>query len=669
MKKILSLFKKNKDLVLVFIISVFLSSPYLIDICSGYLNFHIYDLQSFMLWDYSLAKHLLPYRDLAYAYGLLEYYKKSNIILSILYYSIAPLNFLLIFYIFKKIIKYKFLLYLSFILFYLFIFKITGFTVFARYGMFISYSLIISLILFYNRNILNKIYFYIGIILGLLFSVVNDIGIYLITSLNAVYLIYNLIEIKNNINILKSSIFYTSIIKRILLLMSGIIIGLLPLFIFLFLNNSITLFLHNFNDLRDITIVAKTPFFNYLFTKDNLFTILTLYFSIFFIIIKIFFFKKSNRFLNIIQITLIVDILILEQKSIIRSISTQITFIALILLILICYDLTLIKIKNYSDTKIKKFALILIILIFLFAIRLTGNNNDYYKINKISYNLSLLIGNNCYENNLKDLLTKNKSYIEVYKYFQTKIGPNEKIFIYPPGDSIYYILFKQIPPYITTVWNSSSANSQKTVKYIVENKIEYVLLNTNISFIADGIPDYIRAPIVYKYILLNYYPLYKIDNYIILKKNRNSDFFESNILQSFPEYRSYLLNVYLYKIPFSEGLYKGSQFTVKPITRVTINNKIHLFGNLNISSKNKIIVLIPSKNSRKNYMNYLEIQTLSDESSSIYFNACRRDKMCIINLANLPYFYKERVIKKIIIDERFEGEILIFENKFSNNFW
>jgi hypothetical protein len=153
MKHLEKLLHKNKDLVIVFIISIFLSFPYIIDICSGYLRHYNFDIQEFLLWNYTSVNNLIPYKDIFYPYGLLSYFRNYSLVFASMFYLISPILFTILYFVFKNIFKERFILYTSFIIFYLFILNLVGLQTFARYGMFVLFSLMISYLFYLNKRI------------------------------------------------------------------------------------------------------------------------------------------------------------------------------------------------------------------------------------------------------------------------------------------------------------------------------------------------------------------------------------------------------------------------------------------------------------------------------------------------------------------------------------
>jgi ankyrin repeat protein len=106
-------------------------------------------------------------------------------------------------------------------------------------------------------------------------------------------------------------------------------------------------------------------------------------------------------------------------------------------------------------------------------------------------------------------------YNSVEKYLSEK---NAKIFSFP-GDPIFYILFNQKPPYYPTIYEATPIYAQKKlIKFIEENKINYVILNIKSTSIQDTVPDKMRARILYEYIMNNFKKEKQIDNFLIFKK-------------------------------------------------------------------------------------------------------------------------------------------------------
>lgn len=641
----------------IFILSVILSAPYIIDICSGYLSYQSFDLQEFLLWHYTSINNTIPYKDIFYPYGLLNYFRNNNLGYASIYYLTVPALFTIVFFIFKKIFKGKFILYFSFVTFYLFILILTGFQTFSRYGLLAIISLFFSYLFYSNKTIKMPTLFGCGITLGLFFSFINDQGIYLLLSFIFIFIPSRFAHIKK------------MPIKELIPVVIGFFVGVTPMFLFLQYNGNFSSFFDYFKDIKEITVVAKTPFFSFIDSPANIFTIVILYFAIFYNFLKLFFFKQKFTLLSLLQISLIFSILIMEYKSIVRSIDRQIVFISLMLLMFLAYEIV-----NYFKNKIVDKRIVYILLIFIATI-LYGLNVEKQIINisHLSKNFNHLLSNKCYENDLKFFLENNLSYAEIIKVIKKQQNFNEKIFSFPTGDSVSYIFLNQKPPFYNSIFEGASYDKQNSaIKYIQDNEIEYVILNTSKSSLQDGVPDYIRQNILFKYILNNYHPFEIIGNHFILRKEKNNDFFTSDMLEKVRDYKNNLLNVDLKKIPYSEGLYKYSFLNRngKLVIRTTDITKINLLLKAKtFYSTNKVLVLIPSINYKTNDLSYVKFQIDTEESPTIYYDSCKINLECIINISNVPIFYRKRVITKIILDEKFKGKIEIYDIKEQGNLW
>jgi hypothetical protein len=294
----------------------------------------------------------------------------------------------------------------------------------------------------------------------------------------------------------------------------------------------------------------------------------------------------------------------------------------------------------------------------VFLIGLKGDYAVNTNISEIVRNIKMSVSGNCYKNNINAFLSKNPAYISIVNKVKIEPDFNGKVFSFPPGDSIFYALFNQIPPFYNSFDSGASLRAQnEAIKYIEKNNIRYVIFNfVPTDNIVEGVPSYIRQSTEFKYILNNFYPLEIVSDHLILIKKDNSDFLKSPLLEKIQQYRASLLNVYLYMIPYSEGLYKYQ----------TVND--YLKTN-NISSRNKVIVLIPSVSSRNGTLNYLKITSGDGMESTIYFNSCKKEMPCIINLANIPLFYKDRNIAGIQLDGVFKGELRVIELKNFGDLW
>lgn len=658
MKFLLNNIIKNKEFFLIFFLFFILSAPFLIEICNGYLSYAGLDKQEFLLWDFSLHSNLLPYKDLFYPYGYLHYFRGLNVFFTALYYLISPLIFIIIYFIFKKVFSLKYYVYLCLLMLYLFVLNFTGFEAFVRYGVLMSVSLIFSYFLYKQKVVSRNFIFLAGVILAFIFSLLTDQGIYLIFNFVSLYLINDFLKSQKRsfISLKHYKIYFNDLIY----LIAGFLIGLIPLFIFLIYSNSLWGFVYYFTEVKNIVTVAKTPFFLFITSPANIFTLSIVYASIFYLIFNTLILRNKFKVSSFLQICLILNILIMEQKSIIRSIDTQITFISLTLLLILVYDfLNFMFIKEFR--KKIYFSIFILFTVILYTLNV---NHKILDLSKTISAFNLSLNNKCFENNLNNFKFKNPDYPEIINFFKKQSDFNNKLFSFPTGDSASYVLLRQKPPYYNAIFEGSSDKEQNySRQYIKENRVKYILLNTDLSAIQDAVPDYIRQPKLFSFIINNYYPFTKIGSHLILKKEENQDFFNSKILDSIQEYKGYLINVYLYKIPFSEGFYKSNLFSDAKI--ITFSD----LSNLKLNSRNKFLVLIPQIDMDPNYLNTIEVNTEDKKRTRIYLNPCKKSMLCVVNLSNIPLFYKSRIINSIKIDNKFKGTVKIYEINNSSNLW
>lgn len=635
----------------IFIVSTILSAPYIIDICSGYLSHQSFDLHEFLLWNYTAINNVLPYKEIFYPYGILNYFRNYNLLYAVISYLLSPLLFTVIFFLFKKIFKDKLILYTSFTLFFLFTFFLVGIQTFARYGLLVILPLYFSYVLYSSKKIKINSLIFSGTILGLVCSFAIDQGIYLITSFALLFLIVKGFKI-----------------KEALKLVLVFIVGLMPVFIFLLRVGDLNILFNYSNNIKEIVTVAKVPFFSFIDSPANIFTIAILYISIFYNFIKIFLLKNKVSLMSVFQISLILSILIMEQKSIVRSIDRQIVFASLILLMFLVYEAI-----NYLKVKVLHNKAIYLVIISI-PIIIYGLNTVKYSFNfsNITKNYEFLINNKCFDNNINYFLEKNPSYSKVISLLKKQKNFNGKVFSFPTGDSTFYALLNQKPPYYNAIFEGASYEKQNSaIKYINDNEVEYITLNTSKLSLQDAVPDYVRQNDLFRYILNNYQPLEIIGDHIILRKTQNNDFFTSKILEQIKAYENYLLNVYLYKIPYSEGMYKYNYLknNNKLIVKGDADKVSNFLAKNKLVSRDKIIVLIPNKSNKTESLSFVKLKTENEHSTTIYYNSCHGNEACIINLSRIPLFYEDRLITKLSLDEQYSGKIEIFNVENPGNLW
>ena len=469
-----------------------------LSLCQEYFGLG-FDQQSFLYWDYAKHLGLIPFRDFFYPYGLLFFFKIDSQIWHIasVFFSFVLLGSA--FLILKKVFKDKLYTYSFFIIFCVFINLFVNFDTFIRYAPILPVCLLISHLI--SKKVLFRIWsgLSLGLSSGLLFSFINDLFFYTFVLVLFISTVYWFIEIRK-VN--------REIIKFILFFSIGILIGSLPLIIFLSENNAISGFITNYRVLKEVSSFAKVPFPPILKSFENDLIILTIILSIFSLIPG---FREKNKrdFSFYLKLTIVTGLLLLEQKNIVRSFYTQISFLALVL--------TFISLANFKTTmvrlKINKkliylFMINLITLIFIVV---------YLDRGHTLVKAQTVQGSEiCYQKKLKYSANDLKSYLKVKDYVLA--GNYNKIYSFP-GDPVFYILFNQKPPPYPSIYEATAVFAQEElINYIKANKINFIVINLKSTAIQDGVPDKIRAKRLYKFISSNFTPVKKIGHFQIFKK-------------------------------------------------------------------------------------------------------------------------------------------------------
>jgi hypothetical protein len=486
-----------------------------------------------------------------------------------------------------------------------------------------------------------------GAFCSIVFTLWIDQGVYVVSAF--VFLLLVNFFLKKKFVVFKN---IQILVQEFILFICGLIIGAIPLLIYLLKFGMLTASVRAFLNLSEMPILAKTPFFLNLFSPDNVFTISILIIGIYYLVTSLLFNKNKTNLISYLLIGLIFDLIFFEQKGLIRSISDQITFVPFIILMVIVYDL-------FTHIKKSKINMLLIycLILFLPIIFLNLQNIRSFKIPSI--NTINLNYQTCFKRNLNSLVNINDSYQQVVNTVNSYKDFNGKILSFP-GDPIFYVLFKQRLPYFTSIYEASSINDQKVlVNFIERNKIKYVIVNMDNKAIQDTVPNYIRGSYELSYLMNNFAPKTKIKNFLILQNKPNQDWLKSEILTK--DFKDYLLNVNFEKILQSEGKYK---FEYLNSTNTTLVTKI----NNDVDSKNLILILTPSMNT-KNALDSQIIISSENISTTIKFKTCTNSSICILNVSKIPLFYKNRKIDSIKLDNNYDMKLLYGNEHLFNLLW
>lgn len=116
---------------------------------------------------------------------------------------------------------------------------------------------------------------------------------------------------------------------------------------------------------------------------------------------------------------------------------------------------------------------------------------------------------------------------QIVEYFDAhrKLNPNEKVFAFPDMIPVYPLI-RQLPPPYLSVYNASTIYAQRTmIKWLDDVKPELTIWNYN-NQAFDGVPNIVRVPIIYNYIIANYEPVDPLADYYVLKRRGASAQFD-----------------------------------------------------------------------------------------------------------------------------------------------
>lgn len=592
-----------------------------------------FDAQNLIVWKYAAKTGLLPYRDVFYPYGILNYYLNVSPHFTFLYSLLFLALFSgLVFGLYRALDK----TYYAFLVFVLILYNIlflTGVVSFSRYGVTIVTSLVFATMLFKQSS--SRFVFLFGLISGLSVGLVTDQGIALITVLTSVFVLHTLLHIKKN----KKKKWILSQFKSYLLYALGCLIGVLPFLIYFIQLRILDDFVLQFLKASDISLFAKTPYFHALREINEAGNFLVLYVSIAYLTYILLFKRKTIGQRFYVLFALCVSLFLFEQKSIIRFVGHQIDFVSLTLLLILIYDVFHKRLKNVSKLFfVFTVVFLLSLIIFVFT----------HPISEFTDSKPLIV-------------TKPTGIMEYQKVIDKLLESEDykgKIFSLP-GDPIFYVANKQSPPYYFTNYEASPRYAQESlITYMKGNSVEYVIFNTSIQSIQDGVPDYVRSPYLYSYVFKNYSPVFRVNNFVVLKKSRGV--FENNE-KSMNDISTYFLTSNLGNIPRSEGKNKTKYILPPPEMTITSNSQ-----KIQMSSYSKVLLVYYKKNITRD----TDIKIVSgNDEATIKFHSCGLEFPCLINISNIPLFYYPKIIETIDFDTSVIKKVELYTQKQRDMLW
>jgi hypothetical protein len=633
-----SLLRQHFGIVVIFISTFLIGLAGTASVCSRHISFG-FDGQNLITWDYEAFSRFVPYKDVAYYYGLLAYYKNDMPIVFLVYALIAPSLFVAFFLIFRRLFPNTFLSYLTLSAFVLFVMLFTGIENFARYGIGVCFSLLVALQMLRSiKTAKSFIWLSVvsGVVTGVTFSLVTDQGAFLAASFMLLVPIFIFTQKKPFLARI------LTLVQIYAIFLLSVMIGLIPFVVFLVHTHALAPFIGFVYQLSLLTTFAKVPFLPFASSASNVFTFSALFLAVFTLSYRIFFDRdelKSQP--STIEIALCVVLILLEQKSFVRSIDAVITFAAFLLWLTLCADLL-------QHIKSGKAGLLLAICALPFLSRLpfqpnlSLSNSEQQFSDSIAALVRPKAIQACRAKSFQQFDLLPRSYAKVVLEF-VRLGASDHAFFSFPGDPIFYVLLHQQPPRYFTTYESSAESAQlDQIKYMEQRQIQYVIYNTQHTNM-DGVPHILRDETLSQYIFTHFTPVESIDEFVILKRSPNPDLFTAQKLPS--ALRSQLLDVALEYIPKSEGQKTLPKSNL--LARGTENDVNQFLASHNISSEH-VFLSITADHPQK--YSTARITTRNGIATVATFQSCQAPQQCLIHLGNLPLFYSNRTISRINVD-------------------
>ncbi len=644
--------KSNVFSYLIFLIGAILITFENITYCSIFFDLG-FDGQHGVLWNYTLASGLLPYRDIFYPYGILSYYSQYNFITNLIPYFLYLAVIHFFFYFIKKIFLNKIIAIFLGWAFVLFLEVYTGAYLVNRYGVVLLFGLFCIDFVLQKKPSL-KVFVLFGFINGLMYGLLGDPGIYSGILFTAITIFSSAVLLRKN-SIKQVSI---NCMKNIIAYSLGFLIGVLPFILYLIFTDSVSAYITFLRDISYLLPAWKTPLTPFLNSPDNIFTFFIFYISSLYISIKLVT-KKKLTATDSYQIVLLVFILLLEQKSLIKSIDRQITFVSFFLSLILVSEL-LTELKKNAILWYYRYVYLFLFLFFILVIYPFAKRPFLQKQEFNFFNENLNKVSECIEAN-KESITKSTGAYSNERLLS--FISSQKSFYSFPGEPVWYVLGGVMPPkYVDTYVSSYKDIEEYRLEYLKNQKPEYLLYNFARFAFIDGVPDYMRVPNELKFLLTHYIPLHKEEETLVMRRSGNSvDFFQNELVKNDPVISKNLLSVSLGNIPRSEGSHKLESDRIFDFTNILRNN-----NSIKFNSQGKIL-LVKHKKTEEEF-SAITMKTREGFETKIEYMNCDKE-ICVINLDRVPLFYLPREITSIEFNIKQHSGYSLINNDKVYKFW
>ena len=101
--------------------------------------------------------------------------------------------------------------------------------------------------------------------------------------------------------------------------------------------------------------------------------------------------------------------------------------------------------------------------------------------------------------------------------------PHGKPFYVLGDDALLYVALRQKPPYYITIYNMSPMSAQmNTINWLQRKRPDWVVWRPSFK-LMDNVPNTVRVPLVYEYIVRKYVPFERIGDFNILQRRNGND--------------------------------------------------------------------------------------------------------------------------------------------------
>lgn len=555
-----------------------------------------FDAQNIFAWKYGAVNGAVPIRDFFYPYGLLSYYKDTNLVLTYIQSLFVPIHILLISLLFTRLTGSRAKGIASGVALFFFVLLFSDLESFQRYGS--ALSVLIAFVLWKTKSPIKS--FVLGVLSSLLFTTITDQGVLAVLVLAVtsciIYILEKRLSWRKHLPI-KIGAHYVI----------GVGVGLLPLFLWFIHTSSATTFMKSMYYLSTLVTTGESSFLPFAFHPENLLVFLPLFGAIMLMSYATVF-HNQHRLSSLEQMLfgVIVLTVFLEQKSLIRSISGSIVFLGPLLMMLSTQWFLDRKKYREASLVVGMFTIIAVSLLYMTFSRVVA------RVERFAQTLRHPNPRVCSMEVIQQALQKFPS----SKALTSALPKDTRIYSFPADPILYPLFSSPLPPYFTTYEASPRFAQYEIIDWIKKRDIDTVIINTaNIEM--EGIQHAVRAPVLLEFLLKNYCPTRQVERYLLLNRCTTEPDFASftNIA---PVYAGSLLQAHLGEIPKKEWLMKKDKLAEITMNYPADTQDLFIFVQ---DSEPSTTLVLKTKN----------------EAAVVTIEHCMEG--CVIHVSNLPLFF------------------------------